>query len=480
MSVGALSTTEQYLSTADAYYVDENYTDAIDAYAAALVVVRDDETNIPESVYKCRILSHRSGAFYHLGRYQEALDDAQAAGSGLRSLLVLVGPTTPTTASGAVWLLPGESEACARKEGLAAFQLQHYKVAQEAFETAAQLAGLNQRDGTAYHDWIRQCEQQQQQQPLVRETHPKDEASSPPSFAQSSSSSSSKRALISPDSSTTGSPATTTTTTTTTTTKVAAAATVRSMSTTATPAPRYQYYQNDTFMTVCILEPNVQASDLTVTMEAKRLTVVLKKEGMDFTVIAGALYEQVNVEQSKVQIKTEKVLIKLRKNTFAYEWRELLTKETKKPPPPPSVPMEEDKDIPKLDASVPRPYASSRDWNTIERKLKAEEENEKPQGEDAMNKLFEQIYSKADEDTRRAMIKSYQTSGGTVLSTNWQEVAAKDYEKERTAPKVRSGCAFVTSCTQVSKKIQSFCSRWKYCSIWRQYILGARMEDVGR
>ena len=33
------------------------------------------------------------------------------------------------------------------------------------------------------------------------------------------------------------------------------------------------------------------------------------------------------------------------------------------------------------------------------------------------------------------MVKSFQTSGGTVLSTNWGEVAAKDYEKERQAPK---------------------------------------------
>lgn len=28
------------------------------------------------------------------------------------------------------------------------------------------------------------------------------------------------------------------------------------------------------------------------------------------------------------------------------------------------------------------------------------------------------------------MIKSYQTSGGTVLSTNWKEVAERDYAKE--------------------------------------------------
>lgn len=32
------------------------------------------------------------------------------------------------------------------------------------------------------------------------------------------------------------------------------------------------------------------------------------------------------------------------------------------------------------------------------------------------------------------MVKSFQTSGGTVLSTNWKEVAQKDYTKERQAP----------------------------------------------
>jgi suppressor of G2 allele of SKP1 len=41
---------------------------------------------------------------------------------------------------------------------------------------------------------------------------------------------------------------------------------------------------------------------------------------------------------------------------------------------------------------------------------------------DDINNFFQSLYAGADPDVKRAMIKSYQESNGTVLSTNWAEV----------------------------------------------------------
>lgn len=52
-------------------------------------------------------------------------------------------------------------------------------------------------------------------------------------------------------------------------------------------------------------------------------------------------------------------------------------------------------------------------------------------GGDEANFFFKKLYGSADDDTKRAMMKSYMESNGTVLSTNWSEVGQGKVE---TAP----------------------------------------------
>lgn len=382
----------QALALGDAHAVEENFAAAVDAYAAAESVVRETEHRL-----RFRILAHRSAAFYQLGRYQDALADAQEAGKLLVS--VPIGG-----------LREGESEACSRREGLAAFRVGNYEHARKVLKAAQQVAELNQKSTLVYDDWIRQCNDKLEPT-TTPETVPKPSASK-----------AAPKAAPAP--------------------APAAAPVPEPPAANSRPkVPKYQYYQSDKIMTVAILEPSVMAENLRVDFGEKRLTVVLTKQGVELTVIAGDLYETVDVERCRVNIRDEKVLIKLRKND-AFEWPELFAKRkinesssaTKATTTEAAAPEKETttKEIPKVPTDKPRPYTSHRDWDKIEKEVEKEAEDQEA---DPAAALFKMIYANADEDTRRAMIKSYQTSGGTVLSTNWSEVAKKDYEKERTAPK---------------------------------------------
>lgn len=67
-----------------------------------------------------------------------------------------------------------------------------------------------------------------------------------------------------------------------------------------------------------------------------------------------------------------------------------------------------------------------KNWDDVSSSLlqtrNAKGEVEEYEDGDPLQGFFKQLYGGADADTRRAMMKSYQESNGTALSTNWGEV----------------------------------------------------------
>lgn len=415
------TTSHEYLALGDSYYVDEEYEQAAAAYTAAVEAATLERS----SIVSFRGLSHRSAAYFSLKKYSLALQDAQAAHAILND-----------GGKHKIPLRNGELETCWFREGQAALALGRIEYARAAFESAQQTAIANRREFWKYQKQLVLCDERIHAELRMEESHMK---SNGPEDCEPSHAATPSAPAPAPMPSPTPAPE------------------ERSNDNLLAMVPKYQYYQSDKFVTVQILEPRVQASDLTVRFQTDHLTVTLVKAGRCWTIICGNLYDDILVDRCRTVIKDEKIVLKLAKANVSYEWPELLSKkkigESKSgnTTAATSDAVPESADAPLLASDAPsqashtatqssapssaptrpKPYASSKDWNKIEKDILQQVEDDS----DPTNRLFQTIYANADEDTKRAMIKSYQTSGGTVLSTNWKEVKDADYEKERIAPK---------------------------------------------
>lgn len=134
------------------------------------------------------------------------------------------------------------------------------------------------------------------------------------------------------------------------------------------------------------------------------------------------LFAEVDNSASTHNITPSKVEIVLKKKTPGVKWR-TLEGDTTKASADPSV------DAPKIPDAVlqgesatkgPSYPTSARggpkNWDKVASGLEDDDESQN------IDNFFQKLYKDADPDTRRAMVKSYQESNGTALSTNWAEV----------------------------------------------------------
>lgn len=176
-----------------------------------------------------------------------------------------------------------------------------------------------------------------------------------------------------------------------------------------------------------------------------QLNVAVKMPGSSETQIDFDLADEVVPAESKFDILATKIEVKMKKARPA-RWQSLEDSGTG------SVSAWQSK----VDSSAPtaKVYPSSKgpkNWDALSKN----EEEEKLEGDAALNKVsgsgtpsrpqartdwhlldicvlccvvflaqqvFKDIYSNASDDQRRAMMKSFYESGGTVLSTNWEDV----------------------------------------------------------
>lgn len=181
---------------------------------------------------------------------------------------------------------------------------------------------------------------------------------------------------------------------------------------------KYDWYQTESHVIVTVMIKNAQKDGVRVQFSEKEMNASVRlPSGEDYN-LKLVLLHSIVPEQSTFKVLSTKVEIKMKKPE-AVRWEKL----------------EGEGDSLKLKQFIPDTqhlYPSSshytRNWDKLVVEIKEEEKNEKLEGDAALNKLFQQIYSDGTDEVKRAMNKSFMESGGTVLSTNWSDVGKRKVE----------------------------------------------------
>ncbi|KAF9415720.1 Protein SGT1 A [Podila epigama] len=194
-----------------------------------------------------------------------------------------------------------------------------------------------------------------------------------------------------------------------------------SPATTPLPAPltpiahrvRHEWYQNDTYVTISVFIKNTKKENVEVNITEDALSVSVKMpSGADYSLELDPLSHKVIPSESKFEILSTKIEIQLKKELFALKWGTLEGDD---------VNVGSMATISGATPAYPTSSKKAKNWDALEKE--AAKEEEKADGDKALNQLFAQIFKDADDNTKRAMMKSFTESNGTCLSTNWEEVS---------------------------------------------------------
>ena len=226
-----------------------------------------------------------------------------------------------------------------------------------------------------------------------------------------------------------------------------------------TPASkiRHEWYQTLDTVVVTLFAKGVPKDRSTVDIQARSLAISFPLlTGSDFDFSLDPLFSKIDHSSSTYKVMSTKVELILKKATPGQKWQSL---ESTEPIIDPDrndsngvssqeamqAVMSGSKPVTNSTTAPAYPTSSKtgpKDWDklatdltTKPKKVRKNENPEAPDHEseaedtmldddesDPVNGFFKKLYANADPDTKRAMMKSYQESNGTSLSTNWGDV----------------------------------------------------------
>ena len=196
------------------------------------------------------------------------------------------------------------------------------------------------------------------------------------------------------------------------------------------PKYRHDYYNSAAEVVVTVFAKGVAPEHVAVDFGEQLLSVSVEVPGEAPYHLQPRLFGKIVPDKCRFAVLSTKIEVRLAKAEPGTTWPSL--EFTGKPRLATVAPPRGSSSSSGGGGGAQRPsYPSSRgrkDWDRIEAEVKRAEKEEKLDGDAAANKFFQDIFSNADEDMRRAMTKSFQESNGTVLSTNWEDVGSKKIE----------------------------------------------------
>ncbi|GAW80397.1 SGS domain containing protein [Plasmodium gonderi] len=182
---------------------------------------------------------------------------------------------------------------------------------------------------------------------------------------------------------------------------------------------RYDWSQTSGRIFVTLYKKNLDEDNLLYYIKDGFLEILINMSDDEIYLLEKRLFSKIIPNQTRICITPMKIEINLQKEQEDLEWPQLEKNAEKE--------KENMNGISKNKDNLLNPFSgkSTHEWDQLTKSIKEDEE------EGNIDTFFRKIYNEGDDDTKRAMIKSFQTSRGTVLSTNWKDVQHKNYEKDK-------------------------------------------------